>query len=131
MESASWVSTAITIILSIFGGGSLTMFVQFLINRHDSRKGELKQLREAVRSLRDEFRESQATEARVRILRFSDEMLHNYRHSKESFDQVLQDIDHYTKYCEEHPHYENERAKSAISHIRRVYQDCLDNGSFL
>ena len=131
MESASGVSTAITIALSIFGGGSLTMFVQFLINRHDSRKGELKKLREDVQALRDEFREDQTTNARVRILRFSDEMLHGYKHSKESFDQALQDIDHYNKYCDDHPKYENERAKSAISHIRRVYQDCLTNGSFL
>lgn len=123
--------TALTIILSIFGGGSLTMFVQFLINRHDSRKGELRQLKDEIRSLREEMREDQATTARVRILQFSDEMLHGERHSKESFDQALQDVDKYVKYCSSHPDYENARAKAAIAHISSTYQTCLANDSFL
>ena len=122
---------AITIILSIFGGGSLTMFVQFLINRHDSRKGELAKIKEEIRNLREEMQEDQATTARVRILGFSDEMLHGVMHSKESFDQVLQDIDKYTKYCRSHPTYENARAAAAIGHINETYKQCLLNDSFL
>lgn len=122
---------AITIILSIFGGGSLTMFVQFLINRHDSRKGELAKIKEEIRNLREEMQEDQATTARVRILGFSDEMLHGVMHSKESFDQVLQDIDKYTKYCRSRPTYENARAVAAIAHINETYRQCLLNDSFL
>lgn len=122
---------ALTIILSIFGGGSLTMFVQFLINRHDSKKGELGKIKEEIRQLREDMQEDQATTARVRILGFSDEMLHGVMHSKESFDQVLQDIDKYTKYCNTHPLYENARASAAIAHIRDAYKRCLIEDSFL
>ena len=122
---------AITIILSIFGGGSLTMFVQLLINRHDSRKGELAKIKDEIQKLRDEMQEDQATTARVRILGFSDEMLHGVMHSKESFDQVLLDIDKYTKYCKTHPTYENARAVAAIGHINDTYKQCLLNDTFL
>lgn len=123
--------TVWTIVLSIFGGGSLTMFVQFLINRHDAKKGELAQLREEVRSLREDIKEDQATTARVRILQFSDEMRRGQKHSKELFDQALQDVDKYTHYCNEHPDYENARAKAAIAHISSAYQNCLINDGFL
>lgn len=122
---------ALTIILSIFGGGSLTMFVQFLINRHDSRKGELSQIKKEIQQLREDMQADQATTARVRILQFSDEMLHGVQHSKESFDQALQDIDRYTKYCNTHPNYENARAAAAIAHVRETYKHCLISDSFL
>lgn len=122
---------ALTIILSIFGGGSLTMFVQFLINRHDSRKGELSKIKDEIRQLREDMQEDQATTARVRILQFSDEMLHGVQHSKESFDQALQDIDKYTQYCHTHPTYENARAVAAMTHIRDTYKQCLISDSFL
>lgn len=124
-------NTALTIILSIFGGGSLTMFVQFLINRHDARKGELGQLKEEVRSLREEILEDQATTARVRILQFSDEIRRGQKHSKELFDQALQDVDKYTHYFNSHPDYENARARAAIVHINSAYQHCLVEDSFL
>lgn len=107
------------------------MFLQFLINRRDARKGELAKLKEEFTSLRNEIREEQAITARVRILRFSDEMLHGDRHSKESFDQALQDIDRYNDYCDANPRFENERAKAAITHIKRVYEKCLEQNDFL
>lgn len=122
---------ALTIFLSIFGGGGLVTLVQFLINRHDAKKGELSKIKQEINSLREEIREDQATTARVRILRFSDEMLHGEKHSKESFDQALQDIDKYTKYCHSHPDYENARAKAAIAHISSAYEDCLKKDTFL
>ena len=122
---------ALTIILSIFGGGSLTMFVQFLINRHDAKNGELAKIKEEIRQLRNEMQEDQATTARVRILGFSDEMLHGVMHSKESFDQILQDIDRYNKYCRDHPSYENARGVAAIAHIKETYKQCLLQDSFL
>lgn len=121
----------LTIILSIVGGGSLTMFIQYLINRHDSRKGELAQIKEEIRKLREDMQEDQVTTARVRILGFSDEMRHGVQHSKESFDQALQDIDKYKKYCNTHPSYENARASAAIAHINEAYRQCLLEDSFL
>ena len=129
MESMPiWLDTVLKILLGVFGGGS---FVIFLINRHDAKKGELKELKEEVKSIRNNMEEDRATTARVRILRFSDEMRRGEKHTKEMFDQTLQDIDRYKNYCDTHPNYENERAKAAIQHVKAVYQRCLDTNDFL
>ena len=70
-------------------------------------------------------------QARQRILRFSDEILFEQRHSKEHFDEILEDIDLYEKYCDTHKDYENNRAVLAIETIRKVYQKCMDDHDFL
>ena len=128
----------ITIVVSIFGGGALLSFIQYLINRHDEKKGkgktivdEIKAIRNDLDALRIEIGEDRATNARIRILKFSDEVRHNVLHSKESFDQVNSDIDTYRQYCEEHPEYKNNRAVMAIKNIECVYADCLKNRNFL
>lgn len=73
----------------------------------------------------------QVRRARQRILRFSDEILFNQRHSKEHFDEILEEIDVYEKYCHEHVEYENNRADLAIATIREVYKKCLHDHDFL
>lgn len=70
-------------------------------------------------------------QARQRILRFSDEILFDQKHSKEHFDEILEDIDLYEKYCHEHEDYENNRAELAIASIREIYRECLKNHNFL
>lgn len=130
--------TALTIILSIFGGGALLTFLQYLITRHDEKKGKNKKIMAAIEAvrrdldvLRGEISEDRATNARIRILKFSDEVRHNTRHSKESFDQVNSDIDTYRQYCDKHPEYKNNRAVMAIANIERVYAECLKDHDFL
>lgn len=125
---------AITIIASIFGGGALLTLLQFLISRHDKKHDkteevmkEIKAIRQEIKDLKEDLDEHIATNARVRILQFSDECRHGLKHSKESFDQVHQDIDYYNAYCRSHPDYENSRAVAAIEHIRAVYTKCLAN----
>lgn len=70
-------------------------------------------------------------QARQRILRFNDEILFEKRHSKEHFDEILDDITLYERYCREHKEYENNKAVLAISTIKEVYQDCMDTHDFL
>lgn len=70
-------------------------------------------------------------QARQRILRFSDEILFEQRHSKEHFDEILEDIDLYEKYCREHEDYKNNRAELAIATIHEVYKKCLQSHDFL
>ena len=83
----------------------------------------------------DEFkRESElerVRQARQRILRFNDEILFEKRHSKEHFDEILDDINVYERYCREHKEYENNKAVLAISTIKEVYQECMDTHDFL
>ena len=70
-------------------------------------------------------------QARQRILRFSDEILHAQRHSKEHFDEILEDVDLYEDYCREHEDYENNKAILAIATIRDIYKKCLQEHDFL
>ena len=81
--------------------------------------------------LRNENGEDKATTCRYRILRFDDEIRHGTRHSKEHFDQILEDITEYERYCNDHPDYKNNKAVLAIENIKRVYQLCTNEGSFL
>ncbi len=76
-----------------------------------------------------------ATTCRYRIIRFNDELLqkgeHEILHTKEHFDQILDDIDEYEEYCNIDREYRNSKAVMAIKHIRQVYQKCTDEGTFL
>lgn len=69
--------------------------------------------------------------ARQRILRFNDEILCGRRHSKEHFDEILDDITKYEQYCKTHEEYENDKAVLAIETIREVYKQCLKTHDFL
>ena len=69
--------------------------------------------------------------ARQRILRFNDEILCGQRHSKEHFDEILDDITLYEHYCNDHEDYENNKAVLAIKTIKRVYDQCMVTHDFL
>ena len=129
--------TWVTILGFVCGGAFLT-FLQFLINRHDEKKGKKDALLKAVEKiekeiehLRGEAAEDRADNARIRILQFSDECRHGSKHSKEHFDQINQDIDRYRAYCNAHPEYQNNRSVQAIANIERIYAKCLEENSFL
>ena len=84
-----------------------------------------------VADVKKEVAESSAVTSRYRILRFDDEILHDMKHTKEHFDQILLDIDVYEKFCEEHPDFKNNLAIMAIKHIKTIYQKCSTDNSFL
>ena len=75
--------------------------------------------------------ENTAVSSRYSILRFDDELLHEVKHTKEHFDQILYDIDVYERYCNEHPDFKNNLAVMAIKHIKNVYQKCSRDNLFL
>lgn len=84
-----------------------------------------------VRNLRDECEEREATACRTRILHFGDEILHDVRHSKEHFDQILIDITAYENYCASHPDFRNNVAVATIKRINQVYAQCIRDNDFL
>lgn len=51
-------------------------------------------------------------------------------HSEDMFQQAIDDIDEYDKYCEKHPNFKNNRGKAAKAHIMEVYQECLKEHKF-
>ena len=91
---------------------------------------KIDQISSSLAKMRREAEESRATTCRYRILRFDDEVRHRNKHTKEHFDQILEDIKAYEDYCEGHPHYENSKAKMAIKNIKRVYDKCNEKGLF-
>lgn len=81
--------------------------------------------------LEDTVEEREAVSCRVRILRFSDELRRNVKHSQESFEQVIADIDYYEKYCGKHPDFKNNKTVVARKRILDVYECCLEQNDFL
>lgn len=75
--------------------------------------------------------EERARMARQRILRFNDELLFRNRHTKEHYDDILEDIDRYEQFCREHPDYQNNKARLAIGNIRQEYDKHLQDHDFL
>ena len=69
--------------------------------------------------------------ARQRILRFNDELLFRVKHSKEHYDDILEEVNQYEQYCHEHPLYKNNKAHRAIENIRKEYDAHLQNHDFL
>lgn len=72
-----------------------------------------------------------ADDARRMILSYNDEILRHIQHSKESFDQILRDVDQYENYSRKHPDYPNSQAVAAVTNIKRYYQKALDESLFL
>lgn len=128
----------VTIVVALFGSAG---FWNWFSNRHASNKdiltavrnveGKVATLEDRVGSLQDEQDRDRAEYARLRVLRFNSELLRDQKHTKEEFDQVLDDIDTYEDYCDEHPRYANNKAIMAIENVKRCYEQCLKQHDFL
>ena len=68
---------------------------------------------------------------RYRILRFYDEMCEKREHSESHFEDILDDIDNYEKYCESHPEFKNNRGRVAMEYIKVSYAKIKSRGGFL
>jgi len=133
-----------TIIIALIGGGAVG-FVQFLISRHDAKRDKNKEVLEAIAALDAKIGELDkkieavdskgderaAVSARVRILRFMDELLEGRRHSKDAYDQCLSDATFYDKYCSRNPDFKNNQTEATISYIRKNYDERLEKHDFL
>lgn len=92
---------------------------------------QMETMKSEIETIRDENREIHAKDCRVRILRFSDEIYLGQAHSQEHFKQILGDITHYEKYCDDHPEFENQIAVAAIEQIEHSYNTRLKKHDFL
>ena len=92
---------------------------------------KVEKLERDIKTMQDTEDERAAKSARTRVLRFGDELIHDVRHSKEHFDDILQDISDYEKYCEEHPKFENDRMSLTAQLIKDTYCQCMKEHKFL
>lgn len=141
--------TVLQIILSAIFGGAFIGFIEFMIKRHDEKNDKNKEVLEAVDKLDKKVDERfdildkrictveakgderAAVSARVRILRFSDELQEERRHSKDSYDQCISDITYYEKYCSENPKFKNGQTELTVEYIKRNYAERLEKHDFL
>ena len=75
-------------------------------------------------------KQERAADYRARIIRFNDEIMEEKTHTKEYYDNILEDIDKYEAYCNEHPEYPNNKAVMAIHNIKAKYEEHMENNSF-
>ena len=116
------------IFFSLLAGGGILTFVQFLISRYDQKHDknaevltEIKNLSNRVEQIEQSLDERDAVLARTHILRFRDELYNNIKHSKEYFEQTLDDIQTYDMFCSQHPKFANGRTRAAADYIRSEY----------
>lgn len=146
----------VSLVVAVFGSTGLFTFIQYLINRKDNNNHKLDELKEAIDSMKEDLssihkeidnlheaskenfkqvddmiHQSNAIQARTRILRANDEMRQSVHHSYEYFRQLHQDITDYQNYCAAHPDFKNNEAVNSIEYINKIYQECLERNDFL
>ena len=105
--------------------------IEEISEKIDAQGKKLNSLEQAFNKKNDEDYEKEAKAARRRILRADDEIRVGVRHSKDYFEDVLRDIDYYEEYCDNHPHFKNKCAESAIRNVSACYDTCKTENSFL
>lgn len=127
----------IAIFIAVIGSNALWGFIQFLLQRKDNKDDcskkildMIQKLDEKIDKLDGELSERGAIACRVRILKFMDEILEGWNHSRDSYTQVLQDITNYTNYCNTHPLFLNHQTEATIEYINNDYQEHLGKNDF-
>lgn len=87
-------------------------------------------LSDKVDGLDSEVKENKALSARAHILRFADELYNKKEHSKEYFDEILDDIDKYEKYCMAHPNFKNNKTVLSTNLIKSTYDKLIKEHKF-
>lgn len=149
----------IAIFVAVIGSNALWGFIQFLLQRKDNKEECGKKIIDMIKKLDEkidekiaelderstrrndrldkkidkldsELSERGAISCRVRILKFMDEILEGWVHSRDSYTQVLQDITNYTNYCDTHPLFLNHQTEATIEYIKNDYQEHLEKNDF-
>ena len=98
---------------------------------YDSQQADIDGLKSSIENMRSEEATKDAQGARRRILRFNDELLRDVEHSKEYFDDILEDISIYDQDCQSEPSFQNGKTMMAEKNIQRCYEQCMQKHSFL
>lgn len=91
----------------------------------------LQEIKQQTTDLADQLEKKDAEDARNHILRFGDEVKNKIRHSEEYFNQILDDITKYEKYCDTHPQFQNAKTTVTKEIIKEVYAKCVRENDFL
>lgn len=92
---------------------------------------QIEDLKQDVEHLQDKIEEKDALSIRRRILHFNRELVKGELHTEEEYNEILDDITAYEKYCLEHPQFPNKKAVFAEENIHKSYKERLDKRDFL
>lgn len=113
---------------------AIVSLVTFFSTKNSKLMDKMDQIEEQQTKFEEKFDYEMAKQARTRILRFNNELMCGQNHTKEYFDDIIENsIDVYEKYYKD-PNHQNLRngiAKSAIKNIYRVYDLKIQSNSFL
>ncbi len=116
------------IIIAIIGSSGFCEVIKYFINQSKSKK-EIKALNDKIDNLTKQINHNQAEQARIRILRFDDD-IYTKSYSQDFYRQTLADIKTYENYCAIDKTYENGYTSAAANHIRSIYEDKLKHNDF-
>lgn len=120
----------ITVIVAIIGSNALWGFLQFLLERKDKKSDCSEKILEAIQKLNEKIDQRAAIGCRIRILKFMDEIIEGWGHSKDSYNQIMIDITEYLQYCDEHPQFLNHQTDATIERLRKDYEQRLATNDF-
>ena len=121
----------IAVVVAVVGSNALWGFLQFLLERKDKKNDCSKKILEAIQKINNKIDQRTAVGCRIRILKFMDEIIEGWQHSKDSYNQIIQDITNYERYCSEHPLFKNHQTVATIEHIKADYQERLEKNDFI
>lgn len=141
IQSLGWIFLGIITFVEKFGPRdkkpwtALFTFIGKLITKDfaESQKALIDRvdvLSDKIEVVAESVDETRAIAARVRILRFGDELLEGRMHSKDTFDQTLLDIDNYERYCKSHDGFKNHITEETVTFIQEQYRERLRNHNF-
>ncbi len=116
-----------TILVAVLGSG----IIQFLIQRNDGKKKALDMISEKLDRHIEKDERMDIIHCRVRILAFADDVRRGIPRSKGSWDQAMEDIDMYSRYCDEHQDFRNGIATACEKLIVSEYEKHLMNNDFM
>ena len=93
-----------------------------VLERLDEVERDIKSLKKENKMQDEKRLEWEAIIARREILRFGDGISHGVVYSRDSYAQVLSDIDEYEKYCAMHPDFKNNMTKAATKKILNDFE---------
>lgn len=129
VDANQLITGIVTIIVAVVG----SQWFGTWVNSRNSNgiRAIVDQLKKDIERMKATEEEREIMNSRRRILRFNDELLNNVDHSKEYFDDVVNDCTIYKNYCAKNPSFRNGKAVLAIENIERVYRICMEEHKFL
>lgn len=125
------------LIVAIVGSGGFTALVTALIGARQRKKDKddavMKKLDSISKAVDDQ---KNATEERFirldrsAIIKFADEISRKLEHSSEAFDDILEAIDRYDKYCNNHSDFKNSKTTLSAKLIKDTYERCRSEHKF-